>query len=124
MKNKGFTLIELLCAIVLLSLIMLIAYPSIVSVIKGSNKDIDASTKVLIISGAKNYVDDNKNNYPSTNGNTYCIQIKTLIDKGYVISDLKSGTGKAIDTNKFVKIDIDASSKYNYDISDACTEHK
>ena len=99
MKEKGFTLIELIGVIVLLAIIILITYPSIVNIIKKSNNKIDSATSALIISGAKNMVDENKNSYPLTNGNIYCVTIKSLINKGYVISDLETGNGNKINTD-------------------------
>lgn len=115
MKEKGFTLIELIGVIVLLAIIILITYPSIVNIIKKSNNKIDSATSALIISGAKNMVDENKNSYPLTNGNVYCVTIKSLINKGYVISDLETGNGNKINTDRYVMIKVN-SNKYKYTI--------
>jgi prepilin-type N-terminal cleavage/methylation domain-containing protein len=71
MKNKGFTLIEMLGALIILLLIALIAFPNIINVVKKSNSKIDQATEALIISGAKNMIEDDKNKYPLTNGNVY-----------------------------------------------------
>lgn len=126
MKEKGFTLIELIGVIVLLAIIILITYPSIVNIIKKSNNKIDSATSALIISGAKNMVDENKNNYPLTNGNVYCVTIKSLINKGYVISDLETGNGNKINTDRYVMIKVN-SNKYKYTIlaeAEKCDEKK
>lgn len=106
MKQKGFTLVEMLGAIIILSLIVLVAYPSIISVVKRSDEEIDSATKALIVSAAKNYYDDNEDTCPT---------IQELISKGYLISSLKKGsTGENIDTNKHVDINN------NYNIVDSC----
>lgn len=126
MKEKGFTLIELIGVIVLLAIIILITYPSIVNIIKKSNNKIDSATSALIISGAKNMVDENKNSYPLTNGNIYCVTIKSLINKGYVISDLETGNGNKINTDRYVMIKVN-SNKYKYTIlaeAEKCDEKK
>ena len=126
MKEKGFTLIELIGVIALLAIIILITYPSIVNIIKKSNNKIDSATSALIISGAKNMVDENKNSYPLTNGNVYCVTIKSLINKGYVISDLETGNGNKINTDRYVMIKVN-SNKYKYTIlaeAEKCDEKK
>lgn len=126
MKEKGFTLIELIGVIVLLAIIILITYPSIVNIIKKSNNKIDSATSALIISGAKNMVDENKNSYPLTNGNVYCVTIKSLINKGYVISDLETGNGNKINTDRYVMIKVN-SNKYKYTIlaeTEKCDEKR
>lgn len=126
MKEKGFTLIELIGVIVLLAIIILITYPSIVNIIKKSNNKIDSATSALIISGAKNMVDENKNSYPLTNGNVYCVTIKSLINKGYIISDLETGNGNKINTDRYVMIKVN-SNKYKYTIlaeAEKCDEKK
>lgn len=59
MKNlnkKGFTLIELLAVIVILGVIMLIAIPSVSSIIASSRKNTYKSTAETLISGARNMV--------------------------------------------------------------------
>ena len=128
MRQKGFTLVELLGALVLLSLIVLIAFPAIVSVVKRSNNKISAATEALIIGAAKEKVEQEKNNYPLTNGNVFCETIQTLIDEDYLISDLQAGsTDEEVDedtlTSKVVKIEV-SNLKYTFTIVDAtdCTQ--
>lgn len=126
MKEKGFTLIELIGVIVLLAIIVLITYPSIVNIIKRSNNKIDSATSALIISGAKNMIDENKNDYPLTNGNVYCVTINSLINKGYIISDLETGNGNKINTDRYVMIKVN-SNKYKYTIlaeTEKCNEKR
>ena len=84
MKNKGFTLIELLGYIVILTSIALIAYPSILKFLGTSQDKIDDSKKTLIITAAKEYVNDNINNYKKTDTLSKTIKTKTLIEEGYI----------------------------------------
>ena len=77
----------------------------------------------MIVAGASNYVEENKNDYPKTSGNVYCVTLQTLVDEGDLSKDLKDSEGNEIDLNKYVKINI-ASNQYNYNIVDSCTEVK
>ena len=109
MKKNGFTLVEIMGVIILLSLILLVAFPAIVGVVKRSDNKINEANKALIISAAKNYVNENKNtiSIPTTvnSSKETCITIQTLIDEQYLIEDLEQGsTGEKIDTQEKVAI--------------------
>lgn len=86
--KKGFTLVELLGTIVILSLIVIVAFPSIISQIKKSNETIDSSTINIVKSSARQYLTDNKESYPKAlEGQTKTfasLTVQTLIDKGYL----------------------------------------
>lgn len=84
MKNKGFTLIELLGCIVILTSIALVAYPSILKFLGTSQDKIDDSKKTLIITAAKEYVNDNINDYKKIDTLSKTIKTKTLIEEGYI----------------------------------------
>ena len=56
LNKKGFTLIELLAVIVILGVIMLIAIPSVSSIISNSRANTLKSTAQTLISGARNLV--------------------------------------------------------------------
>lgn len=56
LNKKGFTLIELLAVIVILGVIMLIAIPSVSSIIANSRRNTFRSTAQTLISGARNMV--------------------------------------------------------------------
>ena len=81
MNKKGFTLIEIMGVIVVISLIFLIAIPTILNKVKKGQDTIDESTQNMIISATKDYMSDNINDYPEEIGNVYCIDINDLIDK-------------------------------------------
>lgn len=120
MKRKGFTLIELMGALVLLSLIVLVSFPAIVSVVKRSGNKIDEATKKLMISAARIKIDKYKNDYPLVDGNVFCEDIQSLIEKGYLISDLQDGsTGETIDEEELAKIMVKVEvigSKYIFEV--------
>ena len=64
MNKKAFTLVELLGTIILLSIIALIALPSVLSLLTSSQKEINESYKSAVINAARNYVNDNMDLYP------------------------------------------------------------
>lgn len=118
--KKGFTLIELLGVIVILGILVLIAFPPLINQIKKSKSEIKTATKLLIIDAAKDYVEDNKNDYDRTTGNVYCLNISTLVDGGYLNEKIKDENMNDINKTKRVKISYERN-KYKYDIVDECT---
>lgn len=120
MKNKGFTLIELLGVIMILAILALITFPPIIEEIKKSKSEIKGTTKVLIIDAAKDYYEDNVNNYELIEGVTYCININTLSEQGYLNKKIKDENLNNISDNKKVKM-IYHNNKFDYDVVDSCT---
>lgn len=82
MNKRGFTLVELIGVVVILGLIALVAFPSLLNQIDSSKKQVSDSQKAIIISSAKNYVDENKNDYADKT--SFEISTDTLIDSGYL----------------------------------------
>jgi len=121
MKRKGFTLAELMGVITILGLIVIIAFPPLIKQIKGTKTAIDETTEKLIIIGAENYVDENKNDYPKTNGKVYCITLQTLVNDNKLSKDLKDSKGNSINLNKYIKVTVN--NNYDYNIVDSCTSN-
>lgn len=119
MKKNAFTLLELLGVVIILGVLTLITFPIILNQIKDAKQGIKDSTKTLIIDAAKDYYEDNTNNYEKTEGITYCIDIKTLTDENYLSRNLKNENLNNIDTNKKVKL-IFHNNKFDYDVTDTC----
>lgn len=119
--KKGFTLIELLGVIVILGILVLVAFPPLLNQIKKSKNEINDATKALVIDAAKDYVEDNINNYDKTNGSTYCINISTLTENNYLNENLKNENLDNIDTSKKVKL-IYKNNKFEYEITNECEE--
>lgn len=97
LDKKGFTLIELLAVIVILGVIMLIAIPSVSSIIANSRKNTYKSTAETLISGARNMVLSTATGDPDTNG--AWSEITTQIDK---INELAKVTGPDAYTKAYV----------------------
>lgn len=122
MKKNAFTLLELLGVVIILGVLSLITFPIILNQIKNAKQGIKDSTKTLIIDAAKDYYEDNTNNYEKIEGMTYCIDIKTLTDNNYLNKNLKNENLNNIDTNKKVKL-IFHNNKFDYEIVDSCTHY-
>lgn len=93
MKKNGFTLIELLGSITLLAAVALLAFPAILNLIGGSQKEINQSKKSYVESAAADYVTDNENEFQMNSNLNKNIKVRDLINDGY-ISD------KSIDEEK------------------------
>ena len=91
MKN-GFTLAELLGTIVILALIALIAFPTVLGLLNNSQNETDESLQSFAISGARNYVNDNMDDFPKaletegikSYGGKGNIKVQLLVDEGYI----------------------------------------
>lgn len=79
MSKKGFTLVELLAVLVLLSLIMIVAFPSILGAFKSTDTKVNENTKELLKANAKSYVNDN----PGLQKASGSVCISSLISHGY-----------------------------------------
>lgn len=97
MQKKGFTLVELLVVIVIISLIVLIAVPSIIAINKNINKRLYESKKELINSSAEMYANNNPDIF---NGRTEVkVTVGELISKGYIEADVENGEGNCSDAS-------------------------
>lgn len=119
MKNKAFTLTELLGVIVILGILALVTFPNIASHIGKAKKELKEGTKTLIIDAAKDYYEDNKNDYDQLEGMTYCIDIDTLTNNNYLNKKIKDENLNDIDTSKKVKL-IYHNNNFEYQVTDTC----
>lgn len=108
MKNKGFTLVELLVVLVIMAIISAIGFAGVTAVQKNIKKNLWEAKIELILSGAKNYGEDNKNKFKETdicniNGTVkeYCItkDVQFLLDNNYIKTDEEDNDGNVIITN-------------------------
>ncbi len=116
MNKKGFTLVELLGVLVVLSVILMIAFPLITTYINKSKQKAYDTQMGLIITGLKDYATDHKEVLPvnDTDYVTFTLgQLKALgIVNNSVVNPLD---GKEIDDSMEFKIVKDGS-KYTYQI--------
>ena len=90
--KKGFTLIELLGVIVILSLIMLVVFPNVLSVIKKSNQDKDTYTLTLIKNAADIYIKE----HPDVVDEKFCRVISDDKVQPHFHISVQSGSSKIL----------------------------
>lgn len=84
MKEKhGFTLVELLAVIVVLAIIMLIAVQAVMPLLQDARKKAFVTEAQAAIDAAQAYYMSQALSNNVTVGKGICIEIKTLIDKGF-----------------------------------------
>lgn len=86
MKNKGFTLIELLGVIVILSLLLMVIVPSVVSNIQDGQAQADESTTNSIVLATRNWLSDNKD--VMSDRSSYTVTVSTLKSEGYLEGEI------------------------------------
>ena len=86
MKNRGFTLVELLGVIIILSLLLMVIVPSVVSSIQNGQENADESTTNSIVLAARNWFSDNKD--VMSNRTSYTVTVSTLKSGGYLEGDI------------------------------------
>lgn len=117
--KKGFTLVELLAVLVITSLIMIIAIPSIMNAINKKRNDISDDAKMMIYDAADLYI----SNYSSViqSNTTYCIILDDLVNAGYLTSPVKDfKNDKEVPLNYYVKATPNGS-EFDYDLVKTCT---
>lgn len=116
MKRNGFTLTELLGVIVILSLLMIIVFPSIVNSVKKSSNKIDDLTLELLSNAADLHISNNTNDFIKKKGNKYSISLQELIDEGHLVSPILTADGTDITNNKCIQVTYN--NGYNYELKD------
>ena len=94
-KNKGFTMAEMLGVVVILSIILLIAVPSIINSLKSAEKQEYETFLDDLYLATESYVQHNYELfYPESGTGLDSVLISDLIDKGYLngnITNPKTG---------------------------------
>ena len=83
--KKGFTMIELLAVFTLLGIILVITLPKMTSTLKKSDSNSYEAFKKTIYIATEAYVADN---VTIKKGDSTSISLKTIIDSGYLKSNL------------------------------------
>ncbi len=118
--KKGFTLIELIGVIIIMGLILLIAVPTINSVIKQGeeNKKQDALDNIYM--AAENYLLANYDEYSSldTIGNSVYIYVMDLINEQYIdIDEVNPNDDEGFDSKDVVKVTKQNDGTFNYELT-------
>ncbi|NLM63558.1 MAG: type II secretion system protein [Mollicutes bacterium] len=89
-KNKGFTLLEILSVMVLLSLIAILAFPTVDKYISETKEKMYEQQVNNIILMAKSWASENKVLLPKEEGEEITITLGMLMDEGYVEQTIKN----------------------------------
>lgn len=119
LTTLGFTLIELLGVIVILAIVLLLAFPPILEHIKRSKNELSESMEKVIISAADVYVDENKNSFPKTDGNIYCITLQDLVDNNHLREPLIDADNKEIELTNKIEVKVE-NNQYKYKMNNSC----
>ena len=98
MKKNAFTLVELLAVIAILTIIMVISVPQLITSIKNKKTDALEKTKDLLISAARNYVIDYELKVPTS------ISIETVCKNDYLECPIKNPIDNS-NLNGYVNVD-------------------
>ena len=114
MKNKsGFTLVEMIAVLVLLVALFLVAFPPVLKVLNDTTIKLSESETVIIKDATLDYLNNN-NTYEQKTGDSYCINVETLLNDAYL--DEKSIPNTA--HNSIVNVNIN--DEILMDISNTC----
>lgn len=120
--QKGFTLIELLGVIILISLLMILVFPSIINSIKKTSNSTDEMTLELIYNASDIYVKNHINDFPKVEGNKYVITLRELVDEDLLTSNIKlSNSNDNLIDKKCIEVTYDEN--YKYELKDECEEY-
>lgn len=121
--KKGFTLVELLGVIILLGILLMIVYPKTMEISNEKQKDIDSAKVKLIQNAAFGYLEQDRNKYPRTLGNTYCLSLEALDQENLIPVDIKDVLEKYSGIK--VKIGKNKTNSYTfYTLQEECQEVK
>ena len=120
MNKKGFTLAEILGVIVIVSLLSIIIIPNIINSINNQRGNISSAQTKMLKEATVLFLDNNKEKYPNTAGNRYCITIENLRDGGYLSNDFFNVITKE-NFDKKIEVTIGVYGKRNIEIVNKCT---
>ncbi len=116
--KKGFTIAELMGVIIILSLIVIIAFPQLLKSVKDTESTIDESLRTLIITSSSQYVTRHSDKFSNVNDSNYCIVVDDLIKEGLISENNLSSD--SITKDSCVSVSV-KDYNYNYDIDLKCT---
>lgn len=120
MNRNGFTLVEVIGVLTILTLVIIVAFPNILSAINKTEEKMDNATTTLLIANAKSYWSDNVIMKTDTD---YCVKIDTLINQNYTktpISTVDETYEQTLKNNYCVTAEYAGS--WNYNLTTSCGE--
>ena len=121
--KKGFTLIELLAVVVLLGLISVLVAPTVINQLTKNKEKTSGAISQIMNSAVDLYLDSHSNNYSKTEGEIYCVQIKDLVNEGFLVEPvLDPVTNQEYSDELYIKVDVGNSLDFDYSVTSTCTE--
>jgi len=117
--RKGFTLVELVGVVIILGIVVLLAFPPLLGMIRDANREITKANETLLLTATDQYVDTYKNDFPKTDGNVYCVSYGDLIKDEKIPSNIPNKDGKTLDYNTLIKVTVN-NGKYEYALDNSC----
>ena len=123
MKNKGFTLVELLGILVILAVIGLLVSQNIISRVKENNNKLVNLSKDILVSSARDFVDNNENEFEKNVTKSYCLNYDFLIKTPYLNEGMMPQLEAVNKVKKYyVKVTYDGKN-YSYNIVEGCEKN-
>lgn len=99
-KKDGFTLVELMAILLILSVLLLVAVPSITSTFRNSEtNELEEYTNTLCMA-AQSYMEIEEKSITTTK---QAVNLNTLRQEGYIVDTLKNPSTNALDTVIYIK---------------------
>ena len=123
--KKGFTLIEIIGVIILLGLVAIMAFPSILNLIRETRGELDKATEDLIFTQASIYVERNQSDFVLEEENVYCITLRHLAQAELISLPIHDSRGNELDIDKDFIVEVSVakeneSLKFVFDRNDEC----
>ncbi len=112
-NKRGFTLIEMIGAIIILSVISIIAYATYTSSLRGFRDDYYVEIVRTLEESGKEFFNDNRNYRPQTMLGGQKVSIETLKSNGYV-DDITDYNGDKCGRDSYVLIVKEGKDDYSY----------
>lgn len=120
MKKSGFTLIELIGIVVIIGLILLVAVPTINSVIEQGEENKKQEALNNIYMATENYLMANYDEYSSLDniGASEYIYVMDLINQQYMdIDELNPNDDESFDSKDVVKVTRNEDNTFSYELT-------
>ena len=116
-SRKGFTLVELLGVIVILSMIVLVTVPALITTLTNSEEKAKEEFEKTMFLAAETYFQKHSELFPQlyeSNGKAY-VQIRTLIEEGYLKETLiDPNTDQQVDQSTSVQAVLNSDGTFKY----------
>lgn len=121
--KKGFTLIELLAVVALLGLISVLVAPTVINQLTKNKEKTSGAISQIMNSAVDLYLDSHSSKYSKIEGEVYCVQIKDLINEGFLVEPvLDPVTNEEYSDEQYIRVDVGNSLDFDCSVTSTCTE--